>query len=440
LDALLKERTIRVVVPFSKTQFYVLKGVKRGISYENGKAFQKYINRRYTPEKKHLRVHVVFYPVPRDELFSRLNDGTADIAIAGLTITPERQTLVDFSDPMKSGINEIAVTGPNSPELASLDDLAGKDVFLRKSSSYWEHVERINERFKQENKPPVMLHAMPEDLEDEDLLEMVDDGLISTTVVNDYLARMWSKALTKLQLHPEVAVNTDGTIGWAVRKNTPKLLAAINDFAKTHRQGTSFGNTIIQRYTNSRLALKPAASPAAMERFGQTKEIFRKYGDKYHIDYLLMMAKGYQESGLNQNARSRVGAIGIMQLLPGTGAMMKVGDIRQLDPNIHAGVKYARFLVDKYFAEEPIDDLNKVLFAFAAYNAGPGRLRGLRKQAADRGLDPNVWVENVEVIAAARIGAETVSYVSNIYKYYIAYKLIAEREAHRRKARESAKQ
>src|SRR5262245_39511849 len=210
LDALLKGRTIRVVVPFSKTHFYVLKGVTRGISYEGGRAFQEYINRNYTPEKKHLTIHVVFHPVPRDELFSRLNDGTADIAIAGLTITPERQKVVNFSDPVASGINEIAVSGPDSPELASLDDLAGKDVYLRKSSSYWEHVERLNERLKKEKNALVMLHAMPEDLEDEDLLEMVDDGLISMTIVDDYVARLWSKLLSKLRLHPEIAVNTNG--------------------------------------------------------------------------------------------------------------------------------------------------------------------------------------------------------------------------------------
>src|SRR5262245_17091846 len=388
LDAILKGRTIRVVVPFSKTQFYVLKGVKRGLSYESGSAFEAYINRKYTPKTKHLRTHVVFRAVPRDKLFLHLEDGTADIAIADLTMTPDRQKRVDFSDPMKSGINDIAVTGPHSPALASVDDLAGKDVYLRKSSSYWEHVERLNERFKQEKKGLVMLHPMPEDLEDEDLLEMVDDGLISTTIVDDYIARMWRKLLTKLQLHPEIAVNTDGPFGGAVRKNTPKLLAAINNFAKTHRQGTSFGNTIIRRYTTSAQTLKPATSSAGMQRFQQTEQTFRKYGDKYRIDYLLMIAKGFQESGLNQNAKSRVGAIGIMQVLPGTGAQMKVGDIRQLDPNIHAGVKYTRFLVDKYFAHESMDDLNKVLFAFGAYNAGPGRVRGLRKQAADQGLDP----------------------------------------------------
>jgi len=324
--------------------------------------------------------------------------------------------------------------------LASLDDLAGKDVYLRKSSSYWEHVERLNERFKKEKKALVMLHAMPEDLEDEDLLEMVNDGLISMTIVDDYVARIWSKPLTKLRLHPEIAVNTNGTFAWAVRKNTPKLLAAINDFVKTHRQGTSFGNTIMRRYTTSAHMLKPATSSAAMQRFRQTVQIFRKYGEKYRIDYLLMMAQSFQESGLKHNAKSRVGAIGIMQVLPSTGAKMNVGDIRQLDPNIHAGVKYIRLLVDKYFAHEPMDNLNKVLFAFGAYNAGPGRVRGLRKQAADQGLDPNVWTENVEVVVAAKIGAETVSYVSNIYKYYITYKLMAEREAERQKVRESLKQ
>ena len=119
---------------------------------------------------------------------------------------------------------------------------------------------------------------------------------------------------------------------------------------------------------------------------------------------------------------------------------MKVGDIRQLDPNIHAGVKYIRLMVDRHFAHEPMDDLNKVLFAFGAYNAGPGRVRGLRKQAADQGLDPNVWTDNVEIVVAARIGAEPVSYVSNIYKYYITYKLMAEREVERQKVRESLKQ
>jgi len=129
--------------------------------------------------------------------------------------------------------------------------------------------------------------------------------------------------------------------------------------------------------------------------------------------------------------------VGIMQLMPATGEQMKVGDIKQTEANIHAGVKYIRFMVDKYFADEPMDDMNKILFAFAAYNAGPGRIHSLREEAAKKGLNPNVWIDNVELVAAERIGMETVTYVSNIYKYYIAYKLVAEREEERKRAREA---
>ena len=147
-----------------------------------------------------------------------------------------------------------------------------------------------------------------------------------------------------------------------------------------------------------------------------------------------MMAQGYQESTLDQNAKSPVGAIGIMQVMPATGAAMQVGDIAETELNIHAGVKYIRFMVDRYFKDEPMDRLNKTLFAFASYNAGPDRIAQLRRETSTRGLDPNVWFNNVETVAARRIGMETVQYVSNIYKYYIAYKLITEAQEEREKA------
>jgi membrane-bound lytic murein transglycosylase MltF len=132
-----------------------------------------------------------------------------------------------------------------------------------------------------------------------------------------------------------------------------------------------------------------------------------------------------------------VGAVGVMQLMPDTGKQMNVGDIHQQEANIHAGIKYFHSMVEKNYGNEPMDDLNKILFTFAAYNCGPGRIKQLREEAAAKGLDPNVWIDNVEVIAAARIGAETVTYVSNIYKYYVAYKLFAVQEEQRRKTKES---
>jgi membrane-bound lytic murein transglycosylase MltF len=434
LDGMLKRHFIRALVAYSKTQYYVVKGVQHGAVYEGLIAFQDYINKKYPPKQKAIRFHVVFIPTPRDQLLTRLNEGKGDIAVATLTVTPERQKLVDFSDPFATGIKEVVVTGPDSPTINSIDDLAGQEVFARPSSSYWDHLQQLNEKFKSQGKPPVKLRAAPEDLEDEDLLEMLNAGLVHVVVVDDYLPKLWAQIYTKIQGHPDVAISEGNSLGWAMRKNSPQLLAAANDFMKTHKQGTVFGNTLIQRYAVNSQMLKNAVSPAAIQNFNQTVAFFQKYSDQYHMDYLLMMAQGFQESALNQDAKSQVGAIGIMQLMPATGTQMKVGDVHQTESNIHAGVKYIRYMVDQYFANEPMDDLNKILFAFASYNAGPGRIHQLRQIAASRGLNPNVWIDNVDMIAAEKIGTETVTYVANIYKYYIAYKLVAQQQAEHDKA------
>ncbi len=433
LDGMLKRRYIRALVAFSKTQYYVVKGVQHGSSYEYLKAFEDAINKKYPQKQKNIRVHVVFVPVPRDKMFSRLAEGRGDLAVGALTVTPDRLKLVDFSDPLIEGAKSIAVTGPDSPALTTLDDLAGKEVFARPSSSYWEHLQALNAKFKSEGKPPIILRAAPEDLEDEDILEMLNSGLIQVAVTHAYLPKLWAQIFPKIRPHEDIVISDNESIAWAMRKNSPQLMSAVNSFVATHKRGTVFGNSVIQKYAINTQMLKSATSPADIKRFEQTVAIFRKYGAQYNLDYLLMMAEGFQESSLNQEAKSKVGAIGIMQLMPATGEQMKVGDIAQTEANIHAGVKYIRFMVDKYFANEPMTDTNKLLFAFASYNAGPGRIHALRVEAGQKGFDPNVWFDNVEVIAASRIGVETVTYVANIYKYYVAYKLVALQQEERNK-------
>jgi membrane-bound lytic murein transglycosylase MltF len=436
-DGMLKRRFIRVLVSYSKTQYYVVNGVQHGSSYEYFKEFEQWVNLKYPQKVKNTRFHVVFMPVPRDQMLSRLGAGRGDLAVGTLTITPERLKVVDFSDPLVTGVKEIAVTGPHSPAIHSLDDLSGQEVFVRKSSSYWEHLEAVNQRFKSQGKAMVKLRAAPEDLEDEDLLEMLNAGLVSIVVTNAYLPKIWETIYTGIHANSDVVVDDGGQIGWAMRKTSPKLAEVVNQFVKTHKQGTLFGNAVIERYARSSRMLKNAIAPAELKKFEETVALFQKYGSEYQVDYLLMMAQGFQESTLDQEAKSSVGALGIMQLMPATGEQMKVGDIHQEEANIHAGVKYIRFMVDKYFANEPMDDTNKLLFAFAAYNAGPGRIHSLREEAPKKGLDPNVWVDNVEMIAAEKIGMETVTYVANIYKYYIAYKLLEQQEEERKKAKES---
>jgi membrane-bound lytic murein transglycosylase MltF len=185
--------------------------------------------------------------------------------------------------------------------------------------------------------------------------------------------------------------------------------------------------------------VKNAASDEERKKLMAVVDYLKKYGNEYDVDWLLMGAQAYQESQLDQNAKSAVGAIGIMQLMPATAKEMNVGDVTQTEANIHAGIKYMRFMIDRYYANEPMTELDKALFAFASYNAGPARVRRLRAEAGERGLDPNVWFHNVEYIAAERVGQETVTYVSNIYKYYIAYSLVMKDQAAKKKAIEEIK-
>jgi membrane-bound lytic murein transglycosylase MltF len=201
--------------------------------------------------------------------------------------------------------------------------------------------------------------------------------------------------------------------------------------------GTAFGDRIERQYLVKATYVKSAASAQERKRFLALVALFRKYSERYKMDYLLMAAQGFQESGLNQDARSPVGAIGVMQIMPETGRLLKVGDITKVEPNVHAGVKHMRSLMDTHFENEPMDDLNKALFTFAAYNAGGGRVRELRKEAEQRGLNPNVWFGNVEQIASERIGRETVTYVANIFKYYVAYRLVVEETERRAAAKDS---
>jgi membrane-bound lytic murein transglycosylase MltF len=423
---------------YSKTFYFLDKGVQRGATYDAFRVFEDDLNKKLAKQQKlkhkHLKVKVVLIPVARGNLLPALVDGKGDIAASNLTITPDRQKLVDFSVPVYANVSEVLVSGPASPAVKSVDDLSGKEVFVRKSSSYYESLAALNQRLAAEKKPAVVIKPAPEELEDEDLIEMVNAGLIPLIVVDKHKADFWKQVFPKINVHGDVAVRTGGDIAWAIRKGSPQLKAAIDDFVTRNAQGTAVGNTILKRYLKSAKYVKDAASEAERKKFLALIDYFRKYGDRYDVDWLLMAAQGYQESQLNQNAKSHVGAIGVMQIMPATGKELNVGDIRKVEPNINGGIKYMRWMIDNYYGKEPMTKLDKALFAFASYNAGAGRISQLRREAAKRGLDPNVWFHNVEYVAADKIGAETVTYVSNIYKYYIAYSLMIES----RKAREGA--
>lgn len=420
-EAMKERRVIRIAVPYSRTLFFNDKGVQRGMTAENIQQFERWLNKKYKTGAHPITVLAI--PVTRDRMLPMLLDGKADIAAGNLTITAERDARIDFSNPVDARLDEVVVTGPASPTLSTLDDLAGKEVHVRPASSYFDSLKHLNEAFRKAGKPQMLLRQVPDSLEDEDLMEMLNAGIINIIVVDDWKAEIWADILKNLKVHETLKLREGGKVGWAFRENSPQLAAIVNEFLTAQRNIMGSAARRLEAYQKRMKALKNPTDESDWQRFEQAIEFFKVYGERYHFDYLMVTAQGFQESGLNQNAKSHVGAIGIMQIMPATGKELGVGDIKQAEANVHGGIKYMRQLLDRYFADADFDETNRTLFAFAAYNAGPARIARLRKEAEAEGLDPDKWFNNVELIAAKRVGQETVAYVRNIYKYYSAYKL-----------------
>jgi membrane-bound lytic murein transglycosylase MltF len=427
LDAIVDRGYLRALVVHSRTSYFLDGAQQRGITYEAMVEFERFLNEKVPGNRK---VHVVFIPVRRDQLISAVADGTGDLAAANLTVTPARQKLVDFSDAAVRNVKEVVVTGPTGPTLSSLDDLSDQEVHVRRSSSYYESLLSLNETFRAAGRAPVKIRLADENLEDEDLLEMLNAELLPAVIIDDHKAKLWAQVFDQITIHHTIAVREGGTVAWALRKNSPRLLGLVNDFAKDHRAGTLFGNILLNRYFRSTKWVTNPGSKEQMARFRATVDLFKQYAGRYEFDWLLVMAQAYQESTLDQRMQSHVGAVGVMQLLPSTaaGSPINIPNVHKLEDNIHAGTKYLRYITDQYFSDPEINAVNKTLFAFASYNGGPNRIARLRRKAKEQGFDSNIWFKNVEVVAAREIGQENVQYVSNIYKYYIAYKLITEEQ------------
>jgi len=420
---MLDVRLIRVLVVSSKTFYFFDGAQQRGSSYDLLNLFEEQLNEKLAAGN--LKVYVGFIPVSRDQLIPALLEGRGDLAVANLTITPERQEVVDFSIPMFKNLRELLVTSTNLKPMSSIDELSGMDVHVRKSSSYYSSLLETNTKLQDRGLPPVNIVLVSEYLEDEDLLEMVNAQLMPAIVVDSHKVHFWEQIFDNIQVHEELALRNGGNIAWAFRKNSPEFAQVVNDFVKENRKGSLMGNILFKRYLQNTKHVRNALDSGEMEKFNATAAFFQQYADQYDFDWLMLIAQAYQESRLDQGTRSSAGAVGVMQLLPSTAAdkSVDIEGITELENNVHAGAKYMRWLRDRYFNDPDMSREEQTLFTFAAYNAGPGKVIRLRKEAAEMGLDPNIWFDNVEVVAAKRIGRETVQYVSNIYKYWVAYKL-----------------
>jgi len=381
---------------------------------------------------------VVVIPVSRDELIPGLIEGRGDLVMGNLTITPERQKLVDFGPPLHPNIDELVITGPAATNVASFDDLVKTGLYLRRSSSYFEHLQTLNSERKAQGKQLIPITEADENLEDFDLLDMVNAGVLQAVVVDSHKATFWEQIFDKIVVHRDLSVQSGNQIAWAVRKNSPLLMKSITAYSKTVKKGTLLGNIVLNRYLGNTRWLDSALASEDRKRYEETIEIIKRYADQYELDWLIIAAQAYQESRFDQSKRSPAGAVGVMQILPTTAADKAVGipDISTLENNVHAGVKYLNWLRKTYFSDSTISPLDQVLFSFAAYNAGPGNMRRARRRAEKLGFDPNRWFGNVEIGMYRAVSGEPASYVRNIYKYYVTYQGVEKARQARAKALE----
>jgi membrane-bound lytic murein transglycosylase MltF len=427
LDEMVKQHEIRVLVVYGKSSFFYDAGRPEGIFYETFEEFEKFVNQKLKTGR--LKVNVTFLPKGPDQLEPALREGEGDLIGYAVIMTPEREKEALFTTPIDTKLKQVVVRGAKSA-IAKVEDLSGQEIYVNPVTPYGDSLRKLNDSFVKEGKSPIAIKAADTNLTDEDLIEMVNAGLIPATVALSVRAQFWAKVFPQIKVTPEIAVKEEGEVAFVTRKDSPKLLALLDEFVKDRAAGTSFGNTLIRRYVQNTNWVKDSTSTEEMKKFREYVKYFQKYAAQYDFDYLMLMAQGYQESRLDQNVKNPSGALGIMQVIPKYAAAppISVPNVEEAEGNIEAGAKMLRNIVNTYLKDEKLDDVNRTLLAFASYNAGPNRIANLRKRAAGEGLDPNQWFGNVELEAAKEIGQETVQYVNNIFKYYVAYKLVLEQE------------
>jgi len=427
---------VRVLTVYNPIYFSYDGKDTSGLLPEINREFQSRLVKWYGSANKPLTI--IALPLPRDQLIPALLAGKGDIIIANMTVTPERQKLVDFGKPNITGVKEVVVTGPASQQVETLEDVADTGVTVRRSSSYYEHLASLNADRISRGQRAIPVQFADEVLEDYDLLDMVNAGVIPAVIVDSHAAELWEQIFDGIKVHRDLSVHEGGDIAWAIRKDSPRLMAAVNRFNGEVRRGTLLGNVLFKRYVKNSDWMKNNLSLQSRQRLADVINIIKTYSAQYGFEWSMIAAQGYQESQLIQSKRSPVGAVGIMQIMPATAKdpVVNIEDIHLAEANIHAGVKYLRYLREQFFDDPGMTKQDQALFAFAAYNAGPGNIAKARVMAGKMNLDPNVWFGNVEVAAARAISREPVVYVRNILKYYVTHRLLSETAQARDKARQ----
>ncbi len=423
-----KKGVIRILVSVEVGFYQVSDGKPIGIISE----FLSHFEQALKKQNRHMRIRII--PVAQDDLIRSLESGIGDIAVGHLAVTKNRLKHIDFSTPTIKDSAEWLITSKEEAPIETIYDLSGREIWVKGSSSYFETLQNLNNQLAREHYSPMDVHFLEESLGENEILEMVENKLLPATVIENYRALLWKKIIPNIQYHDEFPLKEDINIAWAMRKDSPQLSKVVNQYITKIKKGSFLGNLIYKKYLNDDRWLAKILRSDSIDRLNQFSGLFKQYSDMYNLDWLLTSALAYQESRLNNNVISHKGAVGIMQVLPTTAQdrNVRINDINLLENNIHAGIKYLSFVHKRYFDKPEISPDNQLYFSLAAYNAGPANIRRIRNMARINGYNPNVWFNNVELMAMKYISKEPVHYVSNISRYYVIYKQITQLEEHKK--------
>ncbi|UPW19966.1 transporter substrate-binding domain-containing protein [Agarivorans sp. TSD2052] len=425
-----QRKIVRALVTYGKSDFHLADGRPLGIQIELLRLYEEFLNKGIRRDVEKTKVKIV--PVHFDQLIPALEAGRGDIVAAFLTATPERKKQLRFALGNAEGISEVLVSHKDTAKPEQWAELSGQKVYVMDGSSYVEHLDRLNLTLKRQGVKPIKVVEADGNLLSEDILEMVNAGVMKYTVIDDYKAHLWEKVFKDIRVDNHLTTSEGQSLGWAVRKTNPQLQKNLQEFVnKQVKQGSLLGNTLLNRYFDHTAWINRLANSEDRNRFNRYAPLFKKYASEYEFDYLAIVAQGYQESGLDNSKVSHRGAKGIMQLLPSTAKEMGYNNLDDPEQNIAAGIKYLAWLREHYINQHDIEDSERMALIWAAYNAGPSKMNKMRRLTKEMNLDPNVWFGNVEIAAGKIIGKETVRYVSNVYKYYIAYTMALELEVER---------
>ncbi|NOR15416.1 MAG: transporter substrate-binding domain-containing protein [Candidatus Aminicenantes bacterium] len=419
LPEMIKVKKIRVLTTYTFSNYFVSEGQSYGYEYSHMEEFRKFLNQE--KGRRDIKVDFYYIPVPYDMLIPALQKGYGDIVAANITITPERRKDVDFTDPYLWGIKEVLITNKDTKGIDKLEDLAGREIFIREDSSYHFSLKNLNDRFAAMDLKPVEIETLPGLVNTGEIIEMVNAGAIEITFADSHIASFADELFSDIKVHDSIVLSDDVRFGWMVRKNNPQLKASLNEFIKTIKKGTLLGNINFKRYFKENPWVRKALERKDLNKFSTYAPLFKKYCEKYGIDWMLIAALSFQESRFNPNAKSRYGAVGLMQVLPSTAKDMGISNLESPEDNIHAGVKYLDFVRNRYFSGDNLPMDERVRFTLASYNAGPANIRRSRNTTEQMGYDSTVWFGNVEMGTMKQVGPEPVQYVRNINKYYLSF-------------------